>query len=173
MSGAGSRTARFVFLSDSYARPRPGSLQTAASAPPPPDVAATLFGWRLVAANNRALGRGPYTFAGLDACRDDAWRVHDSADRAVPALAFNAQLATWSWQVSVDGRPVGVGVHSYVRRAECHRGLVQFLAVLPTAKPADGVVRHFGPRALHGHLPYPDDGAVSAVLLPVVAMGET
>jgi hypothetical protein len=134
-SNAVRRVARFVFLSDADAR----TLTTAR------------YGWRLVAANNRPLGRGVRAEASLDVCRDAAQRVHEAATDAVAAVQFDPGRGHWAWRVALGGTTVAVCVHPYLRRVECLRGLEQFLAAVRLARPDDGVVRYFGPRTLRAY----------------------
>ncbi|MGN6607212.1 MAG: hypothetical protein ACTHMS_09425 [Jatrophihabitans sp.] len=158
--GIAARAARFVFLSD-------GTAQRRGLAPP---EGVERVGWRLTAGNNRALGRSVRVFVGLAACREDARHTHLVAARATPSVTFDPVASTWSWQLALDGRVVAVGVHAYVRRVECQRGLAQFLAVLPHADPDGGIVRHVGPRALVGHLLDPAAAGASDDVVP--AMGD-
>lgn len=135
------REARFVYLSDRY----------------PEDAAApgASYGWRLVAANNRPLGRGPLVEASLESCRAQASELHAALtadpDEVRAAILPDAARGVWTWRVALPGGPAAVAVHPYLRRVECARGLAQFVASAAAADPADGVVRHFGPHSLRGY----------------------
>lgn len=141
MVSSARREPRFVYLSDRY----------------PEDAGApdARFGWRLVAANNRPLGRGPVAESSLEQCRVQATELHTALaadpDAGRAAILPDALRGVWTWRVVLDGRPAAVAVHPYLRRVECARGLAQFVASAAAADPADGVVRHFGPHSLRGY----------------------
>ena len=141
MVGPVRREPRFVYLSDRY--PEDASAQEAR------------YGWRLVAANNRPLGRGPAAETSLEHCRAQAAELHRALtadpDRVPAVILLDTVRGVWSWRVSLDGAPAAVAVHPYLRRVECARGLAQFVASASAADPADGVVRHFGPQSLRGY----------------------
>jgi hypothetical protein len=128
------RVARFVFLSDALDAGRDGQR----------------VGWRLVAANNRVLGRSVRTAESLEGSRLAAWRLHRGArTTARTAATFDSRKGRWTWTVSFDDVPVAVCSHPYLRRVECLRALGQFLIAAESADPDAGVVRCFGPRTLH------------------------
>lgn len=131
----GRRRPRYVYLCDAKT----------------PDVPAALFGWRLVAANNRPLGRGLRVAASLAECRAAAQRIHEDALRMTPSVQFNPARGLWSWRVAVGESTMAVGVHPYLRRVECLRALEQFLAAARTACPDDGLVKCFGPNSLRAY----------------------
>lgn len=108
------------------------------------------YGWRLVAANHRPLGRGIWAVDSLVECRNAAHVIHHEAARLRPTLT--SQDGVWSWQLELDDLALAVCVHGYMRRIECARGLTQFLSAVHVADPDNGVVRHFGPHSLRGYL---------------------
>lgn len=128
------RRPRFIFLSDGTGENE-------------------LFGWRLVAANNRPMGRSVRTSASLDSCRDAASLIHRRSAEAAQSATVDVARGHWTWRVGVDGAPAAVSVHRYLRRVECLRALAQFVAALAQADPADGVVRCFGPNSLRAYEP--------------------
>ena len=107
------------------------------------------FGWRLLAANRRPLGRGVVAHASLADCHADAERVRRDAPGADVAVV--AAGGNWSWRLSADGTPIAVSVRPYLRRAECIRGLTQFRAAIARAEPAAGSVRDYGAHALRDY----------------------
>lgn len=147
MVGPARREPRFVYLSDRF--------------PEESTDPAARYGWRLVAANNRPLGRGATVEASWDDCLARAAALHaalsaapelsTATDRIGSAIVPDALHGVWSWRVVLDGELAAVGVHPYLRRVECARGLAQFVASAGAADPADGVVRHFGPHSLRGY----------------------
>jgi hypothetical protein len=128
------REPRFVFLCDA----------------PAAEPAGGRYGWRLVAANHRPLGRGRTATGSLDECRAAADVVHRRVGDLQSVLT--SQDGLWTWQLSFGAEPIAVCVHPYLRRVECARGLSQFLAAARTADPDAGVVRHFGPHSLRGFI---------------------
>jgi hypothetical protein len=136
MSGRPVRRApRFVYLCDAKDQNDP----------------AARFGWRLIAANNRALGRAVRVDVSLEQCVGSAERVHREVAESSTSVQFNPVRGHWSWQVVLGGATVAVCVHPYLRRVECVRALEQFLAAVTAACPAEGVVKHFGPRSLRSY----------------------
>ena len=131
--GPEGRQPRFVYLCDGRRAPEPSGR----------------YGWRLVAANHRPLGRGRLATDSLDDCRASARLLHQQVGRLQPMLT--SQDGRWSWQVSLGAAPLALCVHSYVRRVECMRALTQFLAAVRIADPDRGVVRYFGPNSLRGY----------------------
>jgi hypothetical protein len=130
--GPARRAPRFVFLCDGRGE----------------DSGARRFGWRLVAANNRPLGRGMHAHASLAACRAAASRVRGAVAAVQAPVTLDASRGHWSWQLRFDGVAAAACVHTYLRRAECLRALEQFYLAVVAADPADGVVRYFGPHSL-------------------------
>lgn len=96
--------------------------------------------WRLVAGNNRVLGRAAAPLDSLDACRDAvAGLARELPDlRAVPDLARPA--GRWAWQlVRADGVVAAVSGRSYEREREMWASLAQFLTAAPEAVVSAGV----------------------------------
>lgn len=111
------------------------------------------FGWRLVAANNRPMGRAIRTSSTLADCRRAATLVHRRSADAAQSAVVDVARGHWTWRVGIDGVPAAVSVHRYLRRVECLRALSQFIAALERADPAEGVVRSFGPNSLRAYEP--------------------
>lgn len=130
------RPPRFVYLSDT---------------PRGEDVAGRRFGWRLVAANNRPLGRSMNVVESLTACRHHADRIHRRITDAVPSTSLDLGRAHWRWLLELDGVAVAVSVHPYMRRVECVRALGQFVTAVGVADPEEGVIKHFGPHSLRDY----------------------
>lgn len=113
------------------------------------DPGARRYGWRLVAANNRPLGRGMRADASLAASRAAAGRVHAAVAAGRPAVNVEVSRGRWTWQLHLEGVAAAMSVHTYLRRIECLRALDQFTRAVVAADPAAGVVRYFGPNSLH------------------------
>lgn len=129
------RTSRFVYLCDAKDA----------------DLPIARFGWRLVAANNRPLGRGLRVEGSLAQCRAAAQRLHDDVAEISAVVHFDPARGLWSWRVALGETTVAVCAHPYLRRVECGRALAQFLTVARSTSPAAGPVRCFGPRSLRAY----------------------
>jgi hypothetical protein len=118
------------------------------------DDPAARFAWRVLAANNRPLGRSVTVHESLADAIAAAIALRDALDGAVTRVGPGGRPAEpWLWRVEVDGTPVAVCVHAYQRRIECARALSQFLAGVRGAEPGDGAVRHYGPQTLRSYAP--------------------
>ncbi|MEU8758664.1 hypothetical protein [Streptomyces sp. NPDC048659] len=119
--------ARFLYV-------MPGARQR-------PAVEERRFGWRLVGANHRELGRGAQEYADPAECRAALLRLRERvADtRATLATADTAAGGTggWAWRLELDGRPVAVAGRTYQRQRDCQFNLGQFLHALPVAELAE------------------------------------
>jgi hypothetical protein len=122
--------------------PRPAHRHSAAGEAAPADWSVA---WRLVGANNRELGRACRTYEDLRACRDAVIRLQQGLDRAEPRVAASEVTGAWSWRLNLDGAAVATSGRSYRRQRECQYNLTHFLAAVPTAQLAQGMVA--GPRA--------------------------
>lgn len=138
---ATKRTTRFIYVSDATA---PSSTRHT------DNPTAPRYGWRVIAANNRPLGRSASVFDSYESCRTAAELLRDEVDkdRATSAVHFNNSRGHWTWSVTVDETPVAVCVHPYLRRIECVRALRQFVEAVAAGVPSAEGVRLFGTRAL-------------------------
>lgn len=90
--------------------------------------------WRLVAGNNRALGRAARPLETVELCREAvAALARELPDlRAVPDLARPA--GRWAWQlVRPDGVVAAVSGRAYERERDMWASLAQFVAAAPEA----------------------------------------
>lgn len=143
------RTTRFIFVSDATA-PTAGRQPVVEADPH--------YGWRVIAANNRPLGRSATVFDSYQGCRDAAAALHDRIDETTSSVLFNTTRGHWTWAVTLDARPVAVCVHPYLRRIECVRALRQFTEAVTAGVPSADGLRLFGERALRGYEPSVDQG---------------
>ena len=139
---ASRRTTRFIFVSDATA-PVAGRQPSGPAEPH--------YGWRVIAANNRPLGRSATVFDSYDACRKAASALHDRVSETSSSVLFNTARGHWTWAVALDAHPVAVCVHPYLRRIECVRALRQFTEAVTAGVPAADGLRLFGERALRGY----------------------
>jgi hypothetical protein len=151
-------SSRFIFISDG--KPL-SSWQDGGQAEP------HRVGWRIIAANNRPLGRSAAAFDSYAAALADAVGLKGAVDRLTSSLVHDQLLGHWTWRLLLDGAVVASCVHEYQRRVECSRALGQFLDALRIADPDTADVRHFGPNALRGYDTPPRINRQRMVALPL------
>jgi hypothetical protein len=134
-STAPSRRARFIVLSDDVAPASNRDRERVRSA--------RLF-WRVVAANNRPLGRSASSFGDFSECVAAATQLHERVGDLRSTVAFDRATVTWNWTASIDAEPVARNVRAYVRRIECTRALRQFMSVVRGAPPEIDEIRYTG-----------------------------
>jgi hypothetical protein len=132
-------SARFIFISDG--QPSSSWRDTRLAAP-------NRVAWRVLAANNRPLGRSAIAFDSYPDAVADALRLGASVDQLSAGIALGPAREHWIWQLTSTERPVACCVHEYKRRIECARSLEQFLVAVRTADPTTAELRHFGLNAL-------------------------
>jgi hypothetical protein len=114
--------------------------------------AADWYGWRLMGANNREVGRNAMSFLSYPLARHAVARLQHHADRLVRRTLVDPVTGRWSWRLELDGEPVAVSGRWYERDHDSRQGVAKFVALLPTASLADGVVtlrdRRGAPRRL-------------------------
>ncbi|MDQ2837483.1 MAG: hypothetical protein M3Y42_13700 [Actinomycetota bacterium] len=133
--------ARFVLLSDLPSR----AVRPATDRPP------SMVTWRLVAANNRSIGRATSVFLGVGECVDDIARLTEQVGQSSASVqahtdGHSTAGSHWSWTVLLAGDPVAVSIHRYQRRVECERALRYFLDAVRLAPPVSQSVRRLGSR---------------------------
>ncbi|WP_338178802.1 hypothetical protein [Jatrophihabitans sp.] len=136
---AARRTTRFIYVSDATA---PTTTRQRNSPTEP------RYGWRVIAANNRPLGRSSAVFDSYHSCRAAAEELQQRVDDATSSVLFDNSRGHWTWAVALAGTPVAVCVHPYLRRIECVRALRQFVEAVTAGVPSAEGVRLFGARAL-------------------------
>lgn len=122
---------RFVFISDGVDAKAAGSDDR--------------IWWRLVAANNRVLGRSVGTDLGEQECRIRAAELGRRIDEVVPLLTTDAR-GRWTWTVSLEQVERAQCAHPFPRRVDCQRTLTLFLRGARLADPLAGSVRYFAMR---------------------------
>lgn len=124
--------ARFVFISDGMDDRDDGSDDR--------------IWWRLVAANNRVLGRSVGTDLGEVVCRKRAAELTERIDDAVPSLVTDVR-GRWTWTIALDSVDRAQCAHPFPRRVDCQRTLTLFLQGVRGADPQAGSVRFFAARS--------------------------
>ncbi|MEY9872790.1 hypothetical protein ABH931_002267 [Streptacidiphilus sp. MAP12-33] len=94
------------------------------------------FGWRLLSANNRELGRSAGFFPGRQDCEAAVTRLRAELDRAVPVVYVVRPDSLWRWRLDVDGAETARSGRAYHRLRECRYNLAHFLAGVPQADAA-------------------------------------
>ncbi len=143
--GPVGKTARFIYISDGD---KESAWRTGNRAP-------RRVGWRLIAANNRALGRSWVAFDSFEACVQAASLLRERLDEVTSSVTFDSRQANWSWTVLLDDDPVAVCVRAYRRRVECLRALEQFLAAVKMTTNSAEELRYYGRNALSVYDPPP------------------
>ena len=137
----GLNRARFVYISDEPARaamledPRP----------------ATRVCWRVMAANNRALGRSRTVFPSLATCRAAALTLQRRIDEVSAVPVLDESVGHWSWTIALDTTEVAVCVHPFQRKVDCLRALRLFVEAVRASDPGAAELRYFGPSSLRSY----------------------
>lgn len=98
------------------------------------------YGWRLVGANNRELGRSASSFRRYPQVRLALLQLQQDADRLIRRTLASPVTGRWSWQVDLDDRAVAVSGRSYERSHDSRLGADNFIRMSVQAELADGVV---------------------------------
>jgi hypothetical protein len=150
-------TARFIYISDERAHSPWHDAATADAQ----------VSWRVVAGNNRPLGRSATAFASLAECVAAATQLHREVGRADSSVLFDVADGHWRWTVALCGQSAAVSAHAYKRRTECIRSLEQFIVAASHAAPEPDGLRRLGPNALRGYVaPVVIDAALPATAEP-------
>jgi hypothetical protein len=136
-------TARYIFLTDQEPLPFRASAAYAAAGQKNIRVA-----WRVLAANNRPLGRSTAPYSSVIECHATLLALHHQIAETSSAVFFSPAEGCWGWTLSLGGVPVAQQVHLYQRRFAAHQALKQFLAVVATVCPVADSVRPGGRRAM-------------------------
>ncbi len=98
------------------------------------------YGWRLMGANHRELGRSAESFDSYPAARRAVLDLQQHVTRMVARTVADPATGRWSWRLELDGRAVAVSGRWYERDHDSRLGLDRFLHLLGDAELADGVV---------------------------------
>jgi hypothetical protein len=119
-----SRSARFVVFSDREARSPIRDSESSNG---------QRMSWRVLAGNNRPLGRSMSTYDTFGECVAATDALRASAEQLKAAVTFDHKNVSWRWTLALDEVAVAVSVRSYARRIECTRALQQFIDIVETA----------------------------------------
>jgi hypothetical protein len=104
------------------------------------------IGWRLLAPNNRALGRSAATYDTVLACQEAAVLLHTAHALLQPSITVGSD-GRWSWSIGLDGTALATSASVYFRRMEVTRALHLFRETVATTEVRFDEVRDLG---LHG-----------------------
>jgi hypothetical protein len=90
-------------------------------------------GWRLLATNNRDLGRAFSTYPDLETCRA-AVRQWQSRSEQLRVTIFRFGPTSWSWRIAAGDTTVVVSSRDYHRRIQASQAGAMALALFPTAE---------------------------------------
>ncbi|WP_152628396.1 hypothetical protein [Streptacidiphilus neutrinimicus] len=89
-------------------------------------AASPWFGWRLLSANNRELGRGATFFPRREDCEAAVLHLRANLDRAVPVVHVVRPDSLWRWRLEIDGTEAARSGRAYHRLRECRYSLAHF-----------------------------------------------
>ena len=90
------------------------------------------FRWRLVSANNRALGQSPTVFDELPACRVSMASATELTGAEELRLVSDPRSGLWTWELVSHRQVLASAARSYQRQRECRQGAQAFCEAAPT-----------------------------------------
>lgn len=139
---------RFLFMGSAVpAAPRRSGAGRYHQDPP----GGTEYLWRLVAGNNRQLGRSPGTYTDLAECRAGVDRLVEALPQLVPVLAPGSSAGAWAWHLVLPGvegerSVLAVSSRSFERQRENRYSIESFREAARVAVVSDSVVLRSRPR---------------------------
>ncbi|WP_433299135.1 hypothetical protein ACQP2F_45385 [Actinoplanes sp. CA-030573] len=88
--------------------------------------------WRLLATNNRDIGRSPVRHPDVEACRAAVRDLQLRLGRARTSIV-RAEASSWSWRIAVGDVVVAVSSRDYQRRIQAEQAAGIALALIPAA----------------------------------------
>jgi hypothetical protein len=118
-----------------------GTTIIAAVAPP---VAApqpgSWYGWRLIGANNRELGRSAVSFVSYQLARRAILQLKQGIGALVHHSMTDPRTGRWGWRFDLEESAVAVSSRWYERDHDGRTGAAKFVALTADAEMAEGVV---------------------------------
>jgi len=90
-------------------------------------------GWRLLATNNRDLGRSSVTFPDQSACRDAVLLLQKHAP-GLRVVTVRSGPSSWTWRLFDGDRIVAVASRDYQRRIQADQAAAVALDLIPGAE---------------------------------------
>lgn len=92
--------------------------------------------WRLLATNNRDLGRAPIAYPDADSCRLAVlWLQRNVAGLRIAIV--RAGPSSWSWRILAGETVVAVSSRDYQRRIQADQAATIVLDLIPAAEVVD------------------------------------
>jgi hypothetical protein len=91
--------------------------------------------WRLLATNNRDLGRAPGGYPDTEACRVAIRELQATVGQAEP-VTVRSGPSSWGWRLMIGDRVVAVASRAYQRRIQAEQAASVVLGLIPTAELA-------------------------------------
>jgi hypothetical protein len=91
--------------------------------------------WRLLATNNRDLGRAPAGYPDVAACRVAIRELQATVGKAEP-ITVRSGPSSWGWRLMIGDRVVVVASRLYQRRIQAEQAAGVVLELIPTAELA-------------------------------------
>jgi hypothetical protein len=98
------------------------------------------YGWRLMGANNRELGRSALSFVSYPQTRWAVRQLQMQVDQLVRRTLVDPGTGRWSWRIELDNEAVAVSARWYERDHDSRLAMAKFVALMPEAELVDGVV---------------------------------
>jgi hypothetical protein len=98
------------------------------------------YGWRLMGANNRELGRSALSFVSYQQARRAVTQLKDGMKRLVQHSTTDPTTGRWGWRLELDDLAVAVSSRWYERDHDGRLGAAKFVALTGEADLAEGVV---------------------------------
>ena len=117
-----------------------------AAVPPlaaPPKAAAeggSWYGWRLIGANNRELGRSALSFASYQLARRAILQLKQGIGRLVHHSTTDPRTGRWGWRMDLEESAVAISSRWYERDHDGRIGAAKFVTLTADAELAEGVV---------------------------------
>ena len=98
------------------------------------------YGWRLIGANNRELGRSALSFASDQLARRAILQLKQGIGRLVHHSTTDPRTGRWGWRIDLEESAVAVSSRWYERDHDGRIGAAKFVALVADAELTDGVV---------------------------------
>jgi hypothetical protein len=108
------------------------------------------YGWRLMGANNRELGRHAVSFVSYQGALRAIRHLKRGAGRALPYPTTDPRSGRWGWRIDLDGASVAVSGRWYERDHDARLGAARFVSLIREAAVSDRVVTRYGRSARAG-----------------------
>jgi hypothetical protein len=96
---------------------------------PDDDAPAGTLSWRLLATNNRDLGRAPTGYPDAEACRVAIRELQATVEKAEP-ITVRSGPSSWGWRLMIGDRVVVVASRLYQRRIQAEQAASVVLGLI-------------------------------------------